>query len=117
MEDFNTSSETGASASLNALERVLIELELAFREGELTSVLQGIISSDPPGERIIDFYRSLATSSSAHLSPFREDELNAILVLCKQAIRTPLKWFPAVEGRRSSGKYTSPKLESTDSHP
>jgi hypothetical protein len=100
MEDFNTSSETGASASLNALERVLIELELAFREGELTSVLQGIISSDPPGERIIDFYRSLATSSSAHLSPFREDEFNAILVLCKQAIRTPSQVVPCGRGKK-----------------
>ena len=39
MEGLKTNSEAGAPGSLHELERLLIELELAFREGKLASVL------------------------------------------------------------------------------
>jgi len=96
----NISSEARAVSTLANLERVLTELEMAWREDKLTSALERISYEDPVVAPIIEFYSLLATAKSIKPSPFREDEFNSILVSLKQNLRAPSRWFAAVEERQ-----------------
>jgi len=110
MKYTNMRSETRVVSSLANLERVLTELEMAWRDDQLTSALERIDSEDPVVVPIIEFYASLATTNSIKPSPFREDEFNSILAFLKQNLRAPSRWFAAVAERQPE---PLPKLETT----
>jgi len=95
LKNLSISSEVGGVGSLIQLERVLIELEKALKDGNLDTALERMASVDPAAEPIIEVYRLLATSKLAKPSPLRDEMFNSIFVLFKQAIRAPEKWFGA----------------------